>query len=224
MSSNLNFTPGTDLVITKTVVPEKLHLGESFSVSWTLKNQGSVSSDYPYYYYSYDAVYFSTDGVYDESDMRLTSGSWSLPINPGDEYTKTASIEGSSGYPFYYGNGYLLFKADAGNIQTETNEDNNIAVVPITNTRRDVDLIITRATAPPEIITGDTFSWSATVKNQGSEETSGRSWYQTVWYDSVYFSADGILDNSDIYLVSNYWDYPLAPGQTYTRSGKFPPL
>jgi hypothetical protein len=221
MSSNLNSAPGIDLVITKTVVPEKLHPGESFSVSWTLKNQGSVSSDSSsYYYYSYDAVYFSTDGVYDESDMWLTSRNWPLPINPGDEYTKTAFIAASSDYPFFgaalpLGNGYLLFRADAGNNQLETNEDNNLAVVPITVTRRDVDLIITSATAPPEIITGDTFSWSATVKNQGSEETSGRS-----WYDSVYFSTDGILDNSDIYLVSNDWYYPLDPGQTYTRGGK----
>ncbi|MBX9255404.1 type I secretion C-terminal target domain-containing protein [Desmonostoc muscorum CCALA 125] len=204
-----------DLVITAANAPTTAALGETISVSWTVKNQGLVSTSSNWY----DYVYISNDQFFDSSDTQLTGYDTreNTPLASGGSYTATQDIYiGGYGY-VATGDRYLLFVTDAergwsGDNQAETNEDNNVFAQAITINAP--DLIVTAANAPTTAALNETISVSWTVKNQGTVSASSN------WYDYVYISDDQFFDYSDTYLTSRYAgeDTPLASGGSYTAT------
>ncbi|QFS51026.1 CARDB domain-containing protein [Nostoc sphaeroides] len=197
-----------DLVITAANAPTTATLGETISVSWTVKNQGLVSASSDWY----DRVYISDDQFFDSSDTYLTDRytGENTPLAAAGSYTATQDIS-IRGYG-KIGDRYLLFVADGGNYQGETNEDNNVFAQAITTNAP--DLVITAANAPTTAALGETISVSWTVKNQGLVSAFAD------WYDSVYISDDQFFDYSDSELT--YRDTgentPLAAAGSYTAT------
>ncbi|MFN6539114.1 MAG: CARDB domain-containing protein [Nostoc sp. EkiNYC01] len=199
-----------DLVITGTNAPTTAALGETISVSWTVKNQGIISAFANWY----DYIYISDDQFFDSSDTAIASRytKENTPLASGDSYTATQDIS----IPNFLATGdvYLLFVADTGyyNNQVETDETNNVFAQAITLTAQ--DLVVTAANAPTTAALGETISVSWTVKNQGVVFASGD------WYDAVYISDDQFFDSSDTRLTDRYTgeNTPLASGDSYTAT------
>ncbi|MCF2152305.1 M10 family metallopeptidase C-terminal domain-containing protein [Desmonostoc muscorum LEGE 12446] len=202
---------GPDLVVTAASAPTTAALNERISVSWTVKNQGTVSASSNWY----DAVYISDDQFFDYSDTSLTyryTTGENRPLASGGSYTATQDIYIDK-YYVATGDRYLLFVADTYNFQGETNETNNVFAQAITIAAP--DLVITAANAPTTAALGETISVSWTVKNQGIVSASSN------WYDYVYISDDQFFDDSDTYLTNRYTtgeDTPLASGGSYTAT------
>ncbi|MDZ7970800.1 MAG: CARDB domain-containing protein [Nostoc sp. DedSLP03] len=192
--------------------------GSTLSLSYTVKNLGESTASQDWY----DYIYLSNDAVYDSSDSqlyyRLTSVETPLAVN-GTYTVNNISVtlpNNTIGQP---GNRYLLFVADRSNYQSETNESNNVKVIPLTITGENADLEVTAATVPNVVSTQQTVSVSWTVKNIGSlAATNGNGG----WYDRVYISNDSTFDASDIslsnYYYSDWVSAPLAVNGEYTRT------
>ncbi|MEC9374429.1 MAG: LEPR-XLL domain-containing protein, partial [Planctomycetota bacterium] len=80
-----------------------------------------------------------------------------------------------------------------------------------------VDLNIITANAPNVARAGDTITVSWNVVNQGDAPVNSAG-----WYDTVYFSPDNILHDSDIVLESRWVSDQrnLGADQTYTRTAE----
>ncbi|WP_149037254.1 CARDB domain-containing protein, partial [Microcystis aeruginosa] len=118
-----------------------------------------------------------------------------LPLEPNETYTGSTSVTLPSNA---VGNGYLLFKTDAYNYQTESNENDNVYTQAIDIAAP--NLIITEVTAPTTATASQTITLSWTGKNDSSVTTG--SYY---WYDQVVFSTNDIYgDSDDIYLNQQY--------------------
>jgi subtilase family serine protease len=214
---------GADLMVSAVTAPAQAALGEQFAVSWSVTNQGDLSTSQNWY----DSVYISSDTFLDSSDTSVTS-TWTGnqgALNPGSSYTVNQNISLPSAA---IGDRYLLFAADShpysyyygygnNNRQGETNNANNVRAVPIHLTA--ADLVVSSAVTPVSASLGETFNVSWTVANQGSATASAD------WWDAVYLSDDPYLNTSyyydnDIYLTGAFAgsQTPLAAGESYTLS------
>ncbi|MCA2813573.1 MAG: hypothetical protein IM477_13910, partial [Microcystis sp. M090S1] len=205
-----------NLIITEVTAPTTATASQSLTLSWTGKNDSSVTTGS---YYWYDQVVFSTNDIYGDSDdiylnQQYISSSNGLPLEPNETYTASSTITLPSNA---VGNGYLLFKTDAYNYQTESNENDNVYAQAI-----DIavpNLIITNVTAPTTATASQNITLSWTGKNDGSV-TTGSSY----WYDEVVFSKNNIYGDSDDVTVISYeyisssYGLPLEPNETYTVS------
>jgi subtilase family serine protease len=206
-----------NLIIAEVTAPTTATAGQSITVSWTGKNDGSVTTGSSYWY---DQVVFSKNNIYGDSDditvisYEYIHSGYGLPLEPNETYTvsRTVSLPSSA-----VGSGYLLFKTDAYNYQTESNENDNVYAQAI-----DIavpNLIIAEVTAPTTATAGQSITVSWTGKNDGSV-TTGSSY----WYDQVVFSKNNIYGDSDDITVISYeyihsgYGLPLEPNETYTVS------
>ncbi|MBD2415927.1 hypothetical protein FACHB389_31060 [Nostoc calcicola FACHB-389] len=196
-----------DLVVTAANAPTTATLGQTISVSWTVKNQGTVSAFGDWY----DYVYVSDDQFFNYGDTYLTT--WdtreNTPLASGGSYTVTQNINISNYVPG--GDRYLLFIANTYRGQGETNYTNNVFAQAITINAP--DLVVTAANAPAIAGLGETISVSWTVKNQGTVYAFSD------WYDYVYISNDQFLDYStDTYLTQRRYTGFLGTGNSYTAT------
>jgi subtilase family serine protease len=167
--------------------------------------------------YWYDSVVFSKNNIYGDSDdvavisYEYISSSNGLPLDPNETYTVNRTVTLPSGA---VGSGYLLFKTDAYNYQTESNENDNVYTQAIDIAAP--NLIITNVTVPTTATASQSITLSWTGKNDSSVTT-----VSSYWYDSVVFSKNNIYgDSDDIYLTQQYISssngLPLDPNETYT--------
>ncbi|NCR78286.1 MAG: hypothetical protein GPI92_23480, partial [Microcystis aeruginosa K13-06] len=204
-----------NLTITEATAPTTASASQTITLSWTGKNDSSVTTGSSYWY---DQVVFSKNDIYgDSDDIYLTyqyiSNSNGLPLEPNETYTASSTVTLPS---YVAGSGYLLFKTDAFNYQVESNENDNVYAQAINIAAP--NLIVTNVTAPTTASASQTITLSWTGKNDGSV-TTGSSY----WYDQVVFSKNDIYgDSDDIYLtyqyISNSNGLPLEPNETYTAS------
>jgi subtilase family serine protease len=202
---------GPNLIITNFTATSTATASQTITLSWTGKNDGSGTTVSNWY----DWVVFSKNNIYgDSDDLYLTgqyiSSSNGLPLDPNETYTVNRTVTLPSGA---VGSGYLLFKTDVYNNQTETNENDNVYTQAI-----DIgvpNLIITNVTVPTTASASQTITLSWTGKNDGSGTTVSN------WYDWVVFSKNNIYgDSDDLYLTGQYISssngLPLDPNETYT--------
>ena len=203
-----------DLEITSVTAPTIAEASQNIEVSWTVTNQGTEAATADSWA---DEVYFSEDEVFDFDDTFLTGDRTfdETPIADGASYqvTDNFSLPGE-----ILGDGYLLFMTDVFDNQYETNEANNIQVVPLTVNPVDVDLEITSVTAPTIAEASQNIEVSWTVTNQGTEATTADS-----WSDFVYFSEDEVFDFDDTFLTSDrtFDETPIAAGESYQVTNNF---
>ncbi|MCA2657680.1 MAG: carboxypeptidase regulatory-like domain-containing protein, partial [Microcystis sp. M049S2] len=199
-----------NLIITNVTAPTTATASQNITLSWTGKNDGSVTTGSSYWY---DEVVFSKNNIYGDSDdvtvisYEYISSSYGLPLEPNETYTvsRNVTLPGQA-----VGSGYLLFKTDAYNYQVESNENDNVYAQAIDITAP--NLTITSATAPTTGILGQSISVSWTVLNNGTVPANAD------WYDSVYLSNDQTWDSGDT-RINAFWEAarsPLAANTSYT--------
>ena len=120
--------PLSDLLLTQIgASPSSVPAGGNLSLTATVANQGggaAASSAVGYY--------LSTNQVLDASDRLLgTSAGTALGVNLSDT-RQLATVVPANVVPGAY---YVLFVADPLNVVTETNENNNLAALPLTVTQ-----------------------------------------------------------------------------------------
>ncbi|WP_162052193.1 CARDB domain-containing protein [Gloeothece verrucosa] len=194
-----------DLIVEAATSPEKGILGETIEVSWTVKNQGAIDAPADWS----DSVYLSNDQILDATDVTLTTEgiTTQTPLAANASYTITKNLTlPNTGL----GTRYLLFATDRSNNQGETDETNNIRVVPIT--LEAPDLVVSAATNPTTVNLGQNFDVTWTVTNQSTTQAPKD------WSDLIYISNDSILDNSDTLIRTEAitTQTPLAAGGNYT--------
>ncbi|MCA2848116.1 MAG: right-handed parallel beta-helix repeat-containing protein, partial [Pseudanabaena sp. M114S2SP2A07QC] len=204
-----------NLTITEATAPTTASASQTITLSWTGKNDSSVTTGSSYWY---DQVVFSKNDIYgDSDDIYLTyqyiSNSNGLPLEPNETYTASSTVTLPS---YVAGSGYLLFKTDAFNYQVESNEDDNVYTQAINIAAP--NLIITNVTAPTTASASQSITLSWTGKNDSSVTTGS-----SAWYDRVVFSKNNIYgDSDDIYVTERYISssngLPLEPNETYTAS------
>ncbi|MGV2388014.1 MAG UNVERIFIED_CONTAM: hypothetical protein LVR29_05945 [Microcystis novacekii LVE1205-3] len=102
------------------------------------------------------------------SVMNIFLSSNGLPLEPNETYTVNRTVTLPSSVAV--GSGYLLFKTDAYNYQTESNENDNVYTQAIDIARP--NLIITNITAPTTATASQTITLSWTGKNDSSDDYS----------------------------------------------------
>jgi subtilase family serine protease len=194
-----------DLTVTAASAPATALLGSNITVSWTVKNSGTVAASNGWNY----GIYYSDTPVFDPAtaqQLDTYSEYQHAPLGPGATYTDTQRVYLESTGP---GNRFLLFVTDAYKYLPETDETNNVYAVPITLTAP--DMTITAAHAPASAILGSTVDLSWTVTNQGVT-TSSHS-----WSDAVYVSTDAAFSPDDQRIDYEDSTAPLANGASYTQ-------
>jgi uncharacterized membrane protein YgcG len=200
-----------DLTVQNASAPPTANSGDSIPISFDVANLDSTVSAANGWY---DGVYLSSDPTIDGTSTLI--GYWyrqpSDPLGPDSSYNISESVtipEGAAP-----GNDYLIFATDIYNQQIESNENNNTEVLPITISSP--DLTVTNASAPTQAIIGTYIPVTWTTNNIGSVPADGP------WWDNVYISSDGQLDNQSVYLGQTYAGYqttlPLAAGGSYSNS------
>ncbi len=192
-SFNINSIPTTpDLSIQNcNTNPTSITVGNTTSVSYSVKNIGAVTSGY-----SYTRFYLSNDCTYSSNDIYI-----------GQRYLQSLSAGATSNVSSHQvsiptnispGNYRLIIKTDGSNLVTESSESNNTCCIPITVTPPinvgPPDLKI----AIPNIITtsvtaGGTISTSCNDHNIGL----GTAGAHKIKY---WLSTNCTYDSNDVYL------------------------
>ena len=127
---DVTFAPQpTDLVVNEvTVSTPNAIFGETIDVNWTVRNQGTQTTDSSWS----DRLYLSVDNNLSADDISLGNLlARNTRLDPGETYFQTASINLPLADGLAEGNYYILVNADDSNNQSEINENNNLGTVTI---------------------------------------------------------------------------------------------
>ncbi len=158
----------------------------NYTVSSTIKNGGSITTDtfYVSYYLSTDTTKSSNDRYIGHATVNGLNG-WS---------TITATAKCTIPKDIAQGNYYIIAVADSTGIIQESNEANNAKTSPSSIFIWRPELNVQTVTTPGNTARGATgYSVSSTVKNSGSITTD-------TFYVSYYLSTDAIKSSNDVYI------------------------
>jgi hypothetical protein len=206
-----------NLTVSNVVSPKWAAIGQTIPVSWTVTNNGEVSTvphaygDYSYYGGGYeDYIYISTDTQLDSNDIYVseTEVSQKHPLAVGSSYTISQNITLPNSRE---GELYLLFATDRLDRQGETDETDNVKAIPLTISENGANLKVTAATAPATTILGQQVAVNWTTTNTGGVAAS------LDWVDRVYLSDNSTLESTDTLLTEQARgsQTPLAAGASY---------
>jgi subtilase family serine protease len=182
--------------------------GQTVSVNWTVANQGTAAANNASWG---DAVYFSSDTVLDNNDLRLATAPASGPLAIGATYNRQVQVTLPVVSP---GNYFLIIQTDyLGNVFEGQHEDNNLRTVAVTIQVPAVDLMVTTVDAPSTAFSGQEMTVSWTVLNNGSNPTIGSH-----WIDEVVLSLDQIDDPTDPVIASKQHNGVLNSHTSYNDS------
>ncbi len=199
--------PDVDLVASDGIAPTEITLGGIVNFSVTATNNGTVPTNASFIS---AAMYYSSDDIFDESDLLIGAGSHVEPIGPGSNQVISASAVFDQGSA---GPGYVLLVVNPFADQAETNLDNNVVAIAVDFARADISIT---GTAPSSGVSGTTANISFTVTNTGSVTAPAGSFRS----DAVYLSTDAFFSFDDVSLFSQATTikYPLVPGDGYSFS------
>lgn len=173
-----------DLIIYSLTVPLSGRPGSTITVKDITKNIGTDISGA-----SATKFYWSTNIAYDAGDTELASRA--IPsLNGGAASAGSTSVTVPAGASI--GTYYIIAKADADTVVSETSETNNNKSKSI---KIGADLIVSALTVPTSAARGSTISIKDTTKNSGGV-TAGTS------TTKFYLSTNTTYDAGDAYLAS----------------------
>jgi hypothetical protein len=183
--------PNVDLAISGQA-PSSAIEGDTIAVSWTVTNHGSEAAKGTWS----DAVYLSNSPTFDDTAVRLTTVSAAadapLAASTGS-YTQSANVTLPATTT---GPHYLLFVANDGQTQGETNYANDVNAVPVTLAAPDLSVTGAGALTTP-VVEGGATSITWTVQNASATTPAPAD-----WQDSVFVSDQPYFDATTTYVAS----------------------
>ncbi len=181
-----------DLVTqTPSVSPASVQDGQTTMAGCTVFNQGAAAAGASSLKY-----YLSADNAYSAGDILLATDAVSaLAASTGAAVSELVTIPAGT----TPGTWYVLFVADADAQVAEVNETNNTGSIQlaVTSAAGPPDLIVqTPATTPTTISAGATTTASCTVRNSGTGAAGASSL-------KYYLSADAAYGTGDVYLATD---------------------
>ncbi len=201
--------------------PTEAKGGDNVTVKWTVENAGNgVAQPMGWI----DTVYLTNDPTDplapDAITMTLGSVAHNTVLNPDASYNASLNVELS---PSAVGQYFVVYTdAPQPNITTdynlvdESNENNNLDSVATDVTPVPADLVVTNVSIPTVNYSGETMSFSYTVKNEGSNEVWSGTEY---WTDFIWVSPEATFNRYDASFLgqtTHAQSTPLEPGQSYT--------
>jgi subtilase family serine protease len=205
----LTLPPLPDLVVSNIVAPIEGLSGQQVEITWTVTNQGTATATGTWT----DQVYLSADSALG-GDQLFGTFDFTGTIRAGESITRKQVIT----LPVdITGDRWVVVQTDANNRLFEhAQETNNSTIddqVLATRLSPFPNLQVAEVIAPPTAFSGQETVIEWTVTNTGTGATSA-----SVWYDSVWLSADGIQDSFDIFLGKVENASYLNVGDSYTNS------
>ena len=220
---DVQFVATPDLVIDSVTTQSRVVVGEDFSISYTVSNDGGAIPDTQVPYI--DRVYLSRDRFLDPSSdhyvTRFERGQ-PLPVSGGTE-SYAADLRLPRGLTGDY---YVIIQTDVprairpdGEV-IESNEENNIRVSDapmLIETPPPTDLQVVNVSAPSSVSVGDVVTVNWTVENRGDEPARARI------ADAVYLSEDAVWDLGDSFVGRRdpISIFTVNPGESYTGTLQF---
>ena len=174
----LSVKPRPDLQVEAITAPSVAAAGTTINVSFDVVNRGSVATATAHWK---DNVYLSLDGTLDGGDLLIGSLDNGSALAPDARYRSTSD---ALLIPLRFrGDGYIIVRADAGQVVDEYPFDSNntlvqkISVTPFPPS----DLVTGGVVAPTQAVYGSDIEVRFTVRNLGSNQTNAGSWNDTVW-------------------------------------------
>ncbi|HEX7097138.1 MAG TPA: CARDB domain-containing protein, partial [Acidimicrobiales bacterium] len=222
--------PAPDLQVTEVVIPERIKLGETFALSYTVTNEGA--GDIPASQASWiERIYFSADQFLDPgSDRYIEQISHAGGLAAGASYTVTRNIKLPRDlvgpyYAFVWTDVATDVRAPRAAVFEGAKEDNNASPSPdplLVELPPPSDLQVSGIQVPATGTSGQPVSVTFTVTNAAGVALSGS------WSDAVYLSKDGTWDLGDRLLgrvAHSTGGVPLEVGASYegTLAAPLPP-
>jgi hypothetical protein len=211
---HIHATPPDLIVLNSLTAPANVSTGQSFSIGWTVKNQGAFEAAPNWF----EGIYLSADPTLNvDSDTLLTSVFRGSSLGPGLTYDVTANVTVPSCISGTYylfvltDNRHQIFEFDPG-FDAEANNSSQPRLIQIVDATP--DLRVTSVGNPASGNAGQQVSVSWTGANQGTGGTVG-----TKWTDRIYLSPTQTLDTATALLIGSF-DHigALNNGETYTRT------
>jgi len=207
--------PPVDLAVSNVNNPISANSGQSINIQWDVQNIGVSATKYSWY----DGVYLSTDSIWDKnSDINFGYKQHSGKLDPGEGYSSSTNFSLPNGISGDY---YLLAVADNYQVHNDENPFNNYkAKTDAGNTMQTThitltpppDLVVTSLTAPSQITTGEPFTVSWSVTNQGTGIT-----IPDFWKDKLYLSTDFVINTGDLLIETLDSLGPLNVNASYNQ-------
>lgn len=209
---------GPDLSVTSATVnnygisadPNTIILDQDFNISWSVENDtnDNINSGW------YDSVYISQDSTFDSQDATQLITFQPEPDGIGGFGSSYGTGFDMTLYDWDYAPGqyYIYVVTDDGNAIPESNENNDIAVIPVTVLGADLT-VTTASVLPAETSVGSSATVSWTVQNQGDAAASNG------WDDEIYISTSSTFNpDTAVDIGSQFEGYLLNPGDSYSTS------
>ncbi len=179
--------------------------GGDVQVSWRTLNTGVDPAAESWS----DGIYLSSDAIWSGDDLLLASVPGG-PLAGLGEYPRSETVA----LPMRDAYGFLLVRADHGNAQPETREDNNDASTALAIDWPDLAVDPDRTQAPASASPQETIQVSWTVQN------TGPGWARAMWTDRIYLSDDADVspDDTELHSLAVAGVSPLSPGGDYQRA------
>lgn len=205
---DVTLAPLPNLRVTSVTPPVSAFSSQSTIVNFVVTNTGSGPTTAAVWY---DAVYLSSDGVLDSSDVYLGAQVNPGFLEPAGSYASSLQVTLPRGIAGDY---QLIVVTDSDNRVFENQfENDNVtvsAVFPVTLTPPP-DLQVQSVTGPFSAFSGGPANVSWTVVNNGTGRT-----LETAWFDDVYLSTNTTLDGSDLRLGTVLHTGFINAGATYS--------
>lgn len=216
-----------DLEVVSMEAASEMWAGDTYSVSWTVKNVGSCPSEdipmfintngYQQVVGSYlptswvDRLVLSTDATWSDDDLVLIDKNRTIVLNPDQSYTVTVNVIA----PYsMVGEAYLLVKNDLDGITFDIDPANNVLAKPLTIVLGETpDLRITLLEVDPVLTADRTYTVVYSVVNEGIGATK-----QPYWKDAFYIGLQNYTVEGAYFLADKTHSGVLEPGESYIDS------
>ncbi|MBL8533517.1 MAG: putative Ig domain-containing protein, partial [Betaproteobacteria bacterium] len=196
-----------DLVVTSFSAPDTARGGQTALIEWSVANEGGVGTGTGFV----DRIVLSDDTtIGDADDIVLATIARDTALNAGGTYDASATIT----LPLRLdGMFYLAVTTDAlqAVAEPDTRADNTSTPHAVDLTAPRADLQVEVVDAPASARGGDSITLAWRVRNAGDAATDAAQ-----WRDTVYLSADDVLDAGDLQLGQALRTGAVAAGGSYT--------